>query len=312
MKKKMVSVIMSIYNEEIDWIIFSIDSIINQSYKEIEYIIICDDPQNLELINFVGNYIKKDDRIRMFINNQNIGLAMSLNRAIEYSKGFYIARMDADDISRFDRIEIQVKFLEENKEIGLLSSNRIVIDEKGYEISRGALFPENSAFIEHAINYLNFFTHSSWMVRKEVYDELGGYKDYAAAQDYDFLLRAQTFNIKMAFQNEYLLYYRIRENSISSSKLLYRIKLEISLKKKGIIKQKIKYFKSNSIIEDYFFDLSQKYFEKFKLLYNKRYKIGYIYYFLLSIFISKYQFYRIKNIIIFKLIVKHYKRNHNF
>ena len=102
-----VSVIMATYKEPENLLRQAIESILNQSYKDFEFIIILDNPGNKEHIEIVKSYQKQDSRIRFYINEKNAGLTATLNRGIELSRGKYICRMDADDISMPERIQDQ-------------------------------------------------------------------------------------------------------------------------------------------------------------------------------------------------------------
>ena len=99
-----VSVIMSTYKEPIEWIQQSVDSILNQTYKNLEFIIIVDNPEYAELVSLLNDYADSDDRISVVVNNNNIGLVKSLNKALSFCTGEYVARMDADDISLPERL----------------------------------------------------------------------------------------------------------------------------------------------------------------------------------------------------------------
>lgn len=94
------------YNEKQDWLTESINSILNQTYLNLEFIIVLDNPENIELKNILNEYKLKDSRVKLLINEVNKGLVFSLNRALKECSGDYIARMDADDISHLDRIKI--------------------------------------------------------------------------------------------------------------------------------------------------------------------------------------------------------------
>ena len=103
-----VSVIMSAFNEEIEYIQLAIDSILNQTFKDFEFIIILDNPSNETLKNYLISRKQEDCRIKFYANEKNIGLANCLNKGISLAKGDLICRMDADDISLPNRLEIQV------------------------------------------------------------------------------------------------------------------------------------------------------------------------------------------------------------
>lgn len=109
----LVSIIMSVYNSE-DYLKEAIDSILGQTYANLEFIII-DDASTDRSLDIVKSY--NDKRILLIKNEVNIGLAASLNKGIEIARGKYIARMDSDDISQSNRIYEQVKYLENNPDI---------------------------------------------------------------------------------------------------------------------------------------------------------------------------------------------------
>ena len=112
---------MSIFNNEKS-LNSAIESILNQSYKDFEFIIV-DDGSRDNSLDIVKLYAKKDKRIKIIKNSINLGLAKSLNRAIQYSQGIFIARQDGDDISLPNRLEEQIKFLKKNPEYAFCGSN---------------------------------------------------------------------------------------------------------------------------------------------------------------------------------------------
>ena len=128
MKNIDISVIMGVYNEKIEWVEKAILSIINQTYTNFEFIVILDNPQNEELKNLISEFSLKDKRIKLYVNEENIGLINTLNKGLKLAKGKYIARMDADDISCGDRFEKQINFLEQNNNIVLVGGLNEYID----------------------------------------------------------------------------------------------------------------------------------------------------------------------------------------
>lgn len=217
MKNEYISIIMSCYNEKVSWLKESIESILNQTYSNFEFIIIIDNPKNFEIIELVKKYSRDDSRIRYIINEKNLGLVKSLNKAIECSSGEFIARMDADDISREDRIERQLDFMLKNPEIALVGTCIESIDENGKSKGKRSILPTNHIKISKILPKTNFFNHPTWFVRREVYISLGGYRDINKNEDYDFLLRALSKGYKLSNLNEHLLKYRERNDSISRS-----------------------------------------------------------------------------------------------
>lgn len=218
---KKVSVIMSCYNEEIEWIKKSIESILSQTYKNLEFIIVLDNPNNYNIIDILECYKSKDNRIKLIYNNKNIGLAKSLNKAIEISTGEFIARMDADDISTLDRIEKQIEYLID-KQLDMIFSNRIEIDETGDILYKKKILSLDSEKIKKLLPLKNFICHPSVVIKSEVIKLLKGYRNFYKSQDYDLWLRVLSSGYKIGVIDEYLIYYRIRNNSISSKDKYYQ------------------------------------------------------------------------------------------
>ena len=228
---------MSIYNESKKWITESIESILNQTYINFEFIIIIDNPDlPLEIINYLNATKEKDNRIILSFNENNIGLARSLNRGLQLAKGEYIARMDADDISINTRLEKELTFLENNN-FDLVSTGRILIDEDGNEIGKSCRKINKP---EKCLPAGNIIVHSAVLFKKKVMDQINGYRDFPCSQDYDLWLRLLQKKCKLGIMDECLLIYRIRKTSISVSKSIiqyytkkYQQKLYKQRKKKG-------------------------------------------------------------------------------
>jgi glycosyltransferase involved in cell wall biosynthesis len=214
--KDLISVIMSTYNEEPDWLKKSIDSILNQTYNHIEFIIVLDNPKNEILKELLSEYQNKENRIKVIENKENIGLVKSLNRALEYCTGKYIARMDADDISMPERLELEKAYLEKNN-LDFVFSGMIVIDENGNKRFEW----DNNAFnvdeVKKVMGLWNISLHPTWFVKSEVYNNLGGYREIPYCEDYDFSLRSLNKGYKIGKLNENLLLYRMRSTGISQS-----------------------------------------------------------------------------------------------
>lgn len=206
-----VSIIMSTYNESYTELHQSIESILNQTHKNIEFIIVSDNPKNKNIDKVVREYT--DSRIVLICNSKNIGLVESLNKAIKASTGNYIARMDADDISIPDRIEKQLDYLTK-KQLDLVGCwIEAFNDSNSYKQS----FPVNNEYIKLFLRWGNCIPHPTWMVKKEVYYKLNGYRSVPRCEDYDFICRFYKAGYRAGNLNEYLLKYRVRENSISNS-----------------------------------------------------------------------------------------------
>lgn len=123
-KKKLISVIMSVYNTEEVFLREAIESILKQTYTEFEFIIVIDCPTDNSR-DIVYEYAAKDKRIKVIDNKENQGLTKNLNIALEASSGQYIARMDADDVAFPERFRKQLQYMENNKNVAVLGARTI-------------------------------------------------------------------------------------------------------------------------------------------------------------------------------------------
>ncbi len=208
MSAPFVSVIMSVYNTKLEFLKESIQSILNQSYGFFEFIIIDDASTTTEIENTIRGY--GDKRIIFVKNQSNYGLTKSLNIAIDISKGQYIARMDADDISLNTRLEKQVRFMEGNQDIGVVGANAFCFGE--YESK--TKWPETHEQIHARMLLENPMVHSSVMIRASLLKRFSYDESHRAAQDYELWSRLIW---KSRFQNisEPLLKYRVHKNQVT-------------------------------------------------------------------------------------------------
>ena len=214
----MISVIMSTYKEDERLLRESIESILNQTYRDFEYIIILDYPDNDVHKSVIEEYAIKDDRIHFYINEKNMGLTDSLNRGLSLCHGEYIARMDADDISLPDRLERQMKYLEKNH-YDLIGGITEMINENGSLLYSIKSVPTDPKKINKALRYSQCIAHPTWLGRKEVFEKNAGYRHMPLCEDYDFTLRAVLNGFVISNLNEPVLKYRMTSNSISRSNL---------------------------------------------------------------------------------------------
>ena len=214
----MISVIMSTYKEDERLLRESIESILNQTYRDFEYIIILDYPDNDVHKSVIEEYALKDDRIHFYINEKNMGLTDSLNRGLSLCHGEYIARMDADDISLPDRLERQMKYLEKNH-YDLIGGITEMINENGSLLYSIKSVPTDPKKINKALRYSQCIAHPTWLGRKEVFEKNAGYRHMPLCEDYDFTLRAVLNGFKISNLNEPVLKYRMTSNSVSRSNL---------------------------------------------------------------------------------------------
>ena len=214
-KNPIISVLMSVYNEPEEYLRKSIESILNQTFKDFEFIIILDNPKNKKAEEIIKEYQKYDKRIVFIKNEKNLGLAASLNRGIDIAKGVYIARMDADDISFPERLERQFKYMEKNKDVDLLFSWVYFIDEKDKVLKE---FRPSKEKVKNLRKYFfkeHLLVHPTLMVKYTILKNNKYDESQKNSQDFELWMRLITKGYKFDVVEEFLLKYRIpnKENS---------------------------------------------------------------------------------------------------
>ena len=210
----LISVLMPIYNTKEEYLRASIESILNQTFKNFEFIIVNDGSTN-NVEEVILSY--KDDRIKYF-KQENQGIVGALNNAWSKASGKYIARMDSDDIAYPERFAKQIKFLEENPEYSLIGSWAKIIPSKNI-----IKLPQDIKIMDLLADCM--FIHPSIMFNKADFEKFNiryesGF-DYV--EDYCFYARAIKC-LKMTNFQEVLLDYRVYPENSSSKNRNVRIK----------------------------------------------------------------------------------------
>lgn len=211
-----ISVLMSVYNDE-RFLRESISSILNQDCSDFEFLIF-DDASSDRSWDILQEFVRKDDRIRLFHNEKNIGLTATLNRGLEKAMGKYIARMDADDISLPNRFSLQYQFLEEHPEIFLCSGATEMIDESGNSLRILEPILEESA-LQKRLEKKCCLQHPSIFFRKS---DIRYREKFLYAQDYDLYTRILTSGKRISCLSDLLLKYRVRKTSLSFSRMAHQ------------------------------------------------------------------------------------------
>lgn len=211
---KNYSVLMSVYNKEKpQHLIEAIDSMLNQTVKPDEFVIIKDGKLTDELDLAIAQYQKENkDLFHIVENQENLGLGRSLAIGVQACKNEYIARMDSDDISKIDRCEKELKILNENDEIDVVGSMTLeFIDEISNVISYREMPEEHDQICDYA-KKRNPCVHPSIMMKKSKVLLAGNYRDYLYFEDYDLWIRMIEEGCKFYNIQEVLLYTRIDDN----------------------------------------------------------------------------------------------------
>lgn len=222
LEKIKVSVIMGVYNSDIKLLKKAIESILNQTHKNLEFIICNDSPNNLRLDECLREYSDKDSRIIILKNKKNCGLAYSLNQCLKKVSGKYIARQDDDDISKEQRLDKEIYFLEKNKQFSLVGTSISLIDKDGVwgRVINKKLPTKNDLL------FGSIFTHPTIMVRAKAYFEVGGYsveKWTRRTEDYDLFMKMYAAGMRGYNLPEQLYYYRLDKNYYDKQKFKYRL-----------------------------------------------------------------------------------------
>jgi hypothetical protein len=223
-----VAFIISVYNKDIlRYFKQSIESIINQDYgfENINIYLGIDGV----ISNDILQYIKVNSKYfyKTFQNKENYGLAYTLNRIINNLEGEnYIFRMDSDDICRKDRVTKQLSELQKDKDLLLIGSSVIEIDEKHRFLRKKNMPVSMKEIINYAI-VRSPFNHPTIAVKKAFFQQVGVYNEvYKKAQDYELWSRALMKNIKMKNINDDLVYFRISVNYLDKRNSLEGIQRE--------------------------------------------------------------------------------------
>ena len=227
-----ISVIMGVYNcKNFDLLNKSIDSILNQTFGDFEFII-CDDGSTNETLRFLKEQEKKDKRIKIVSYERNKGLNYALNRCLKETNGEFIARQDDDDISYSDRLKKELNFLEQNQEYAIVGTLADVFDDSGvwgeYEI------PERPT--KNDFYWNSPFMHPTIMIRKEAYEAVEGYrisKETRRCEDLDLFMRMYAKSYKGYNLQEKLYAYRmVNDPNVKYRPMKYRLD-EAIVKYKG-------------------------------------------------------------------------------
>lgn len=211
-KFKLCSVVMPVYNSE-KYLEYSIRSVLNQTYRNIELIIIDDCSQD-NSSQIIDKYVKLDVRVRKIILNVNQGCANARNRGIDIAKGKYIAFIDSDDVWFKNKLEKQILLLEKGK-AELIYTAYNMIDFKGNKIKKR--YVKNSIMFDDLLKENSIIFSSVICLKSNITNIKFDRKWYH--EDYVFLLNLLKSNVKFLGINEVLVNYRVHNNGRSFNKI---------------------------------------------------------------------------------------------
>jgi glycosyltransferase involved in cell wall biosynthesis len=291
----LISVLIPAYNVQI-YVEEAINSLLTQTYQDFEIVIVddCSTDNTLSLLNTMA---KKDGRIKVFSKDKNSGIVDTLNYGLQFCKGQYIARMDADDIAHPDRLLLQINYLNEHEDVHIVGSSTMTISMDG-EPRQISKVPIGRNKIDKTLKFFSPCFHI-WLARVSVYHMLNGYRALAPAEDYDFLLRAVSHGFRIENIDQPLMKIRCRDGNTADVAGLKQRKAHDYVVK--LYKNRI----TTHTCEDYFSPehfqhaIESGRFEKknydfsirlVKKGFEQKNKLARIFFFFFASFVSKWQF----------------------
>jgi len=206
-----VSVVMSTYRESVDLVRQATESILGQTYDNLELIVVIDDRNNHSVVSYLNNLSQNNTNVLLFTNQSPQGLAACRNRGIKESQGEYVALMDADDISEAARLEKQIKFIENNNCDLTFSHIKYISEENAI---MGYLEPNlYNKSVAKQLLAKHLFVHPSCLGKRKVFLANPYDEKFLRSQDLDLWLRLTQKNYRFCILPEKLLRYRLYRNS---------------------------------------------------------------------------------------------------
>ena len=208
--KDLISIIIPYYKKK-KFFRKTITSVINQSYKNFEVILIYDDVNKLDL-KFINFYLKKIKNKKIITNKKNLGVGMSRNIGIKNSKGKFIAFLDSDDVWHKNKLKKQINFMKKNKTDFSFSDYLII--NKNEKVLKKIKAPKKITF--NNLSYACDIGLSSVMIKSKLL-KINKFSKLKTKEDYLLWLTLSKKNVKMLGINKTLMFWRKTQNSLSSS-----------------------------------------------------------------------------------------------
>ena len=224
------SVLMTVYFKDIpEYAVLAIDSMLAQTKKTDDFVVVCDGPLTAELDSLLNRYQKKHSKIFNIVRlSENVGLGKALMIGLTHCKNEFVARMDDDDIAIHNRCEKQIAILDNNNEISIVGSYMDEFENDHHDSLRTKYVPIKNEDIIRFSKRRNPFNHSTVMFRKSAVIAAGNYSDMRTNQDVELWIRM--LNIGYAGYNipESLVLFRFNSDTYKRRKNYKNIKLMIS------------------------------------------------------------------------------------
>jgi glycosyltransferase involved in cell wall biosynthesis len=213
-----ISVLMCVYNRE-KYLPAAIESILNQSFRDFEFVIVNDGSTDKSK-KILDAFAQRDSRINIIEEPKNVGIIQALTTGIRHCSGKYIARMDSDDLSTPDRLQVQVDFMETHPEVDILGSAYEIIDESGAYIGSFGSRPSDPKLTWFQMFYHSAIINGTIIAKAEVYKRFNQDKleeGFTACEDIAYFLR-MGFDYTITNMNMVLYKIRTHRKQISDLK----------------------------------------------------------------------------------------------
>lgn len=221
-KKGLVSFLGTSYNNSSLEITRCLNSLINQTYKKIEIIIVIE--PGSENTHVFKLYEKRFQKIKIIVNKKKLGFVRSLNVGLKYCCGEYIKRFDFDDYYHLSKVAKQVKFLKKNLEISVCGTNTKNFNRNNFIKKK---FPKTNLFIKFYFYFFNSIAHSSALFRSSLIKKNGNYNEkFKYAEDLELWLRYQSNDEKFHNLQDFLTFYNVENKKYVRKKenFIYNLK----------------------------------------------------------------------------------------
>jgi len=198
-----ISVVMPVYNGE-EFLPEAIESILNQTFGDLEFIIVCEYGSSQESTDIIKHYEAEDSRIIPIYNNEKLGISASLNAGMERASGKYIARMDADDISGLRRFEVQKLFLDTYAEIGVVGTLHTVNNSPNWRVD----YVADPDLVESQLLFFVPMRHPTIMFRGDFVRTCHYDSQLTGVEDYDFYEKLSRITRLSNILDSQLFWYR--------------------------------------------------------------------------------------------------------
>lgn len=226
-----LSVIMPVYNTE-RYLRKAIESVLNQTFKDFEFIII-DDCSTDSSLKIIEEYVRKDRRIRVLHNCCNLNVARSRNKGVKTARGKYIVQMDSDDVSFPERIKKQFRFMEDNPKVIVSGGAMELIDQNSKRLGIKRFYLKDQDIRKHIFFHCPF-SHPATIIRKDLFNKAGAYNSRLnVASDYDLYFRLGRLG-RFANLQDVIIQYRIHPANLTNKRHSEMKKCALLIKKKAI------------------------------------------------------------------------------